>query len=206
MSRFIIPTHGGACLLFFVAFEILCWDWGFVFGESVRPTALHTFVRQLIVRVSFFNGGLLFSSITLSTVALVSLYSFLLLVKTKFVVSGSFGGMSLSVVIITLHLLIDFRPGRNALRTMDALLDSHLYHNLTDWLCLRIHDIRRGELAELRLCCFALHIVHPSSISYYHATHHIPSHGAYSKFGEAKHNGSCRRCIHPCWSRLHLRQ
>ena len=40
----------------------------------------------------FANGGLLFSSVTIAVVALISLYSFLLLVKAKFVVSGSFGG------------------------------------------------------------------------------------------------------------------
>lgn len=43
---------------------------------------------------SFFNGGLLFSTLTLVFIALISLYSFLLLVKTKFVVSGSYGGES----------------------------------------------------------------------------------------------------------------
>lgn len=41
----------------------------------------------------FANGGLLFSVITITIVALVSLYSFLLLIQAKFVVSGSFGGM-----------------------------------------------------------------------------------------------------------------
>ncbi|EED84296.1 predicted protein [Postia placenta Mad-698-R] len=41
--------------------------------------------------MSFFNGGILFSSAVLTFIALISLYSFLLLVKTKFVVSGSFG-------------------------------------------------------------------------------------------------------------------
>ncbi|KAF9223706.1 amino acid transporter [Gyrodon lividus] len=45
----------------------------------------------LFLGKAFANGGLLFSTITISIVALVSLYSFLLLVKTKFVVSGSFG-------------------------------------------------------------------------------------------------------------------
>ncbi|KDR78952.1 hypothetical protein GALMADRAFT_244633 [Galerina marginata CBS 339.88] len=40
---------------------------------------------------AFFNGGLLFSALTFTFIALISLYSFLLLVKTKFVVSGSFG-------------------------------------------------------------------------------------------------------------------
>ncbi|KAI0261811.1 transmembrane amino acid transporter protein-domain-containing protein [Russula aff. rugulosa BPL654] len=47
----------------------------------------------LFLGKAFFNGGLLFSSITLSVIAIISLYSFLLLVKTKFVVSGSFGDL-----------------------------------------------------------------------------------------------------------------
>lgn len=68
---------------------------------------------------------------------------------------------------------------------MDALLDSHVYHNLTNRLCRCIYDIRCGELAKLRLRCFTLHIVHPSPISHPHATHHIPPHGTYPKFGEA---------------------
>ena len=45
---------------------------------------------------SFYNGGLLFSSITFVFIACISLYSFLLLVKTKFVVSGSFGGTQIT--------------------------------------------------------------------------------------------------------------
>ena len=42
----------------------------------------------------FFNGGILFSTVVLCFIALISLYSFLLLVKTRLVVHGSFGGMS----------------------------------------------------------------------------------------------------------------
>ncbi|KZV65557.1 hypothetical protein PENSPDRAFT_655685 [Peniophora sp. CONT] len=45
----------------------------------------------LFLGKAFFNGGLLFSAITISLVCLISLYSFLLLVQTKFVVPGSFG-------------------------------------------------------------------------------------------------------------------
>ncbi|KAF8802505.1 hypothetical protein BYT27DRAFT_7226400 [Phlegmacium glaucopus] len=45
----------------------------------------------LFLGKGFYNGGLLFSSITFVFIACISLYSFLLLVKTKFVVSGSFG-------------------------------------------------------------------------------------------------------------------
>ncbi|KAF8649353.1 hypothetical protein AX16_005862 [Volvariella volvacea WC 439] len=45
----------------------------------------------LFLGKAFMNGGLLFSSVTFVFIAFISLYSFLLLVKTKFVVSGSFG-------------------------------------------------------------------------------------------------------------------
>ncbi|KAF8071748.1 transmembrane amino acid transporter protein-domain-containing protein [Lyophyllum atratum] len=45
----------------------------------------------LFLGKAFYNGGLLFSAVTFVVIALISLYSFLLLVKTKFVVSGSFG-------------------------------------------------------------------------------------------------------------------
>jgi proton-coupled amino acid transporter len=45
----------------------------------------------LFLGKAFANGGVLFSTITIMLVALISLYSFLLLVKAKFAVSGSFG-------------------------------------------------------------------------------------------------------------------
>jgi proton-coupled amino acid transporter len=45
----------------------------------------------LFLGKAFLNGGILFSVAVLSFIALISLYSFLLLVKAKFVVSGSFG-------------------------------------------------------------------------------------------------------------------
>ncbi|RPD59581.1 hypothetical protein L227DRAFT_527034 [Lentinus tigrinus ALCF2SS1-6] len=45
----------------------------------------------LFLGKAFMNGGILFSAAILSFIALISLYSFLLLVKTKFVVPGSFG-------------------------------------------------------------------------------------------------------------------
>ncbi|KAG5637485.1 hypothetical protein H0H81_004408 [Sphagnurus paluster] len=45
----------------------------------------------LFLGKAFYNGGLLFSAVTFVGIAMISLYSFLLLVKTKFVVSGSFG-------------------------------------------------------------------------------------------------------------------
>lgn len=47
----------------------------------------------LFLGKAFFNGGLLFSTITLCVVAIVSLISFLLLVKTNLKCPGSFGDM-----------------------------------------------------------------------------------------------------------------
>ncbi|KAG1804416.1 amino acid transporter [Suillus subaureus] len=60
---------------------------------TVTQALLKAFVGTgiLFLGKAFANGGLLFSVIMISVVALVSLYSFLLLVRTKFVVSGSFG-------------------------------------------------------------------------------------------------------------------
>ena len=93
--------------------------------------------------------------------------------------------MSLSAVIALLHFLTELRLGRDALWPMDALLDPHVHHHLTDRLCRRIYDICCGELAKLCLRSFALHIVHSSPISYSHATRYISPNGAYPKSGEA---------------------
>ncbi|GAA5880516.1 hypothetical protein JCM16303_005412 [Sporobolomyces ruberrimus] len=45
----------------------------------------------LFLGKAFFNGGILFSVLVLCFIAMISLYSFLLLVKTRLVVHGSFG-------------------------------------------------------------------------------------------------------------------
>ena len=68
---------------------------------------------------------------------------------------------------------------------MDALRNSLVHRHLANRLCRSIYDIHRGELARLCLRCHALHIVHPSSISYSHATGHLPTHGPHPEFGEA---------------------
>ncbi|KAF9466587.1 transmembrane amino acid transporter protein-domain-containing protein [Collybia nuda] len=73
-------------------------------GNSVGPHGNATVTQAVLMLLkafvgtgvlflgkAFYNGGLLFSSVTFVFIAMISLYSFLLLVKTKFVVSGSFG-------------------------------------------------------------------------------------------------------------------
>ncbi|KAJ7767110.1 vacuolar amino acid transporter 4 [Mycena metata] len=66
-------------------------------GNATVPQAvlmlLKAFVGTgvLFLGKAFYNGGILFSSLLFVFIALISLYSFLLLVYTKFVVSGSFG-------------------------------------------------------------------------------------------------------------------
>ncbi|KAJ7613933.1 transmembrane amino acid transporter protein-domain-containing protein [Roridomyces roridus] len=58
-----------------------------------RTALLKSFVGTgvLFLGKAFYNGGILFSSVLFIFIALISLYSFLLLVEAKFVVSGSFG-------------------------------------------------------------------------------------------------------------------
>lgn len=88
----------------FLAFEIFRWDWGFVLGQGVSLIfEVSSFYIGGLTIVSFLNGGLLFSTLTLAGIALISLYSFLLLVKTKFVVSGSFGGILVHIIPIIWH-------------------------------------------------------------------------------------------------------
>lgn len=45
----------------------------------------------LFMGKAFFNGGILFSAVVLLAVGFISLWSFLLLVKTRLIVPGSFG-------------------------------------------------------------------------------------------------------------------
>lgn len=59
----------------------------------------------LFLGKAFFNGGIIFSSAVLTFIALISLYSFLLLVKTKFIVSGSFGGTYAPQSLLVPHIL-----------------------------------------------------------------------------------------------------
>lgn len=70
--------------------QIIHRNWCFVPRESVRSLVLSATQGHLQSN-RFYNGGLLFSSIAFTFIAIISLYSFLLLVKTKFVTTGSFG-------------------------------------------------------------------------------------------------------------------
>ncbi|KAG8959667.1 neutral amino acid transporter [Tulasnella sp. 419] len=66
-------------------------------GDATVPQAVLMLLKSFIgtgvlfLGKAFYNGGMLFSAVTLVSIAAVSLYSFLLLVQTKFVVPGSFG-------------------------------------------------------------------------------------------------------------------
>ena len=62
---------------------------------------------MLFLGKAFFNGGILFSAVTIVAIALISLYSFLLLVKTKFVVPGSFGGTYDTFFMFVILLNVD---------------------------------------------------------------------------------------------------
>lgn len=60
----------------------------------VVPSSCHLFrftFPVLFMGRAFFNGGLLFSTFVLLLVGMISLWAFLLLVKTRLVIPGSFG-------------------------------------------------------------------------------------------------------------------
>jgi proton-coupled amino acid transporter len=62
--------------------------------STSRPQLLKSFVGTgvLFLGKAFENGGLGFSTIVLLGIASLSLYSFLLLIKTRLIVPHSFGG------------------------------------------------------------------------------------------------------------------
>lgn len=80
-----------------LAFEIVHRNGCFIPWKGVSVNDTDGCECTLNTHDSFFNGGILFSAVTFTFIAVISLYSFLLLVKTKFVVSGSFGGMNFSI-------------------------------------------------------------------------------------------------------------
>ena len=62
----------------------------FVHGQGVST---HPFKNESgKLTSSFFNGGLIFSTVVMLGIAAISLYCFLLLTKTYLVIPGSFGG------------------------------------------------------------------------------------------------------------------
>lgn len=75
-----------------VAFEIICRNRCAVSGKGVSLFPhYHSFRHESFFR--FYNGGLLFSAVTFVFIAIISLYSFLLLLDAKMAVPGSFGGI-----------------------------------------------------------------------------------------------------------------
>jgi len=121
-----------------------------VLGQSV--SSFEAFSSALLpcqTRSRFYNGGILFSSLVLVFIALVSLWSFLLLVKTKFVVSGSFGGTS---TVTTRNPPLDnhsFRHGRSIIWSIYAHRYPHFYRCFSAGLRFRLHNLCGGEFEGL---------------------------------------------------------
>src|SRR5258706_6556966 len=87
---------------------------------------------------------MLFSAITLVVIALVSLLSFLLLVETKAVVPGSFGGR-LNLTNLTSIANSFPRHWRSSLWHGYATHYSRLYRDFPARLCVRLHYLHCGE-------------------------------------------------------------
>lgn len=101
----------------------------------------------------FANGGLLFSTLFLFFIASVSLYCFLLLVKTRNKVPASFGdiggilfgnSMRMTVLIsITVSQVIILKWS-----SANLPLFSNYFCNCIDWFCLRLYGICGSEFAS----------------------------------------------------------
>ena len=78
---------------------------------------------------SFFNGGLIFSTVVMLGIAAISLYAFLLLTKTYLVVPGSFGG-ELEHSACASGLMCRHR--RRAVRSVHAIHYLDLYHRFSN--------------------------------------------------------------------------
>ncbi|KAH0833091.1 amino acid transporter [Lanmaoa asiatica] len=88
-----VSAHGDATVLQAVLMVSISRGSSCLILMPASHQLLKSFVGTgvLFLGKAFANGGLVFSVITIALVALVSLYSFLLLIQAKFVVSGSFG-------------------------------------------------------------------------------------------------------------------
>lgn len=152
----------------------------------------------------FFNGGILFSSAVLTFIALISLYSFLLLVKTKFVVSGSFGGASTILPWVSSRTHVFCRYWRDAVWPLDALRDSEFDHNLTARLRLSLYHLRIREPAGIRARYHKLCETARDPILYHAANaYHSPAR-AHPESRETEHYGTRRGRVHPRWTCLYI--
>ncbi|KAJ3982986.1 hypothetical protein F5890DRAFT_268350 [Lentinula detonsa] len=77
-------------------------------------------------------------------IAVISLHSFLLLVRAKLVVPGSFGGSCFQGFIKSIQTPLA-RYRRCFVWTMDATSYPQLHRSVTNWFRPRLHDLCFGE-------------------------------------------------------------
>jgi hypothetical protein len=87
---------------------------------------------------------MLFSAVTLVLIALISLFSFLLLVDTKMVVPGSFGG-NVRFEVPILFSCSSCRYWRRHLWEMDAACNPDVNRHISTWICCSLHYFCSGK-------------------------------------------------------------
>lgn len=145
MVRSLFDLSDSFLTFHFLVAQVFRWNWCALPWQSASPVASFSSTCSLSI-LRFYNGGLLFSSVTFTFIACISLYSFLLLVKTKFVVSGSFGGKYTR----SQSQCISLTPTPNRhwwgpLWALDALYNSWIYCRLANWLRCCIHHLCGSE-------------------------------------------------------------
>ena len=103
-----------------------------------------------------------------------------------------------------LTLTFSRRYRRDALRTLDALWDPHIYRHLSTRLCLRICHLC---LRESPVLCPGYHGLceapqHP--VFHLVAGDHLLAARPHSQPWEAQHDGTRGRCVHPRWAHQSL--
>jgi hypothetical protein len=133
----------------------------------------------LFMGKAFFNGGIVFSTIVLLAIAMISLWSFLLLTKTYLVVPGSFGDiggalygnyMRLTILASIAFSQIGFVAGEcGPLRVLHSRADVP-----------SLHHLHRREHAGVRVGGDRLQDIHRDALSHLcpvdhlHASRHDP--------------------------------
>ena len=106
-------------------------------------------------------------------IALISLWSFLLLIKTKFVVSGSFGGMFSGAIR---DLPIDshsFRYRRSAIWSIYAHRYPKFYHHFPAGFRFCLYNLCGGEFESWSFTTLPLFEIFTSFIGFRHGCHEL---------------------------------
>lgn len=155
-------------------------------GEATVTQAVMMLLKSfvgtgiLFLGRAFKNGGMLFSIIVLLSIAMISLYSFLLLVKTRLVVPGSFGDMGgvlygewMRIIILTAITLSQVGSVPHSLYAAGELTGDFRAGRFR----ISLHDLCSRKSGRLRPGGHELSRLHPCGAHDLRADHLLPAFG-----------------------------